>query len=242
MLSWRAGVVFKPRPQGSLYAAYGTSFNPSAEGNTGLSLTSATVLLEPEKSRSARGRRQVGAARSSRARDRRRCSGPRRPTRARPASIPAIRRPCSRAGSEVRGFEVGFNGRLTDALDGVRRLHLPRQRGARVEHAGRGGQGARQHARALVQPVDDLPVPQRASRSAAARSSSATAGTARPTCGWRRATGSSTPSPPTRSTSGSRCASTRSNLTDERYIDRVGGGHFVPGAGRSASLSTDFRF
>ena len=34
MLSWRAGVVFKPRPNGSIYAGLGTSFNPSAEGLT----------------------------------------------------------------------------------------------------------------------------------------------------------------------------------------------------------------
>ena len=26
------------------------------------------------------------------------------------------------------------------------------------------------------------------------------------------------------------------NLADERYIDRVGGGHFVPGPGRSAAI------
>jgi catecholate siderophore receptor len=32
------------------------------------------------------------------------------------------------------------------------------------------------------------------------------------------------------------------NLTDEEYIDRVGGGHFVPGAGRSASISADIDF
>jgi catecholate siderophore receptor len=49
MASWRGGVVFKPRPEGSIYASAGTSLNPSTEG---LSLTSATVLLEPEKSRS----------------------------------------------------------------------------------------------------------------------------------------------------------------------------------------------
>jgi catecholate siderophore receptor len=29
-----------------------------------------------------------------------------------------------------------------------------------------------------------------------------------------------------------------SNLADERYIDRVGGGHFIPGSGRSAALTT----
>jgi catecholate siderophore receptor len=32
------------------------------------------------------------------------------------------------------------------------------------------------------------------------------------------------------------------NLADERYIDRVGGGHFVPGTGRSAALTTALKF
>jgi catecholate siderophore receptor len=32
------------------------------------------------------------------------------------------------------------------------------------------------------------------------------------------------------------------NLADEEYIDRVGGGHFVPGAGRSAMLTAEFGF
>jgi catecholate siderophore receptor len=34
MLSWRAGVVFKPMPKGSVYASAGTSFNPASDGNT----------------------------------------------------------------------------------------------------------------------------------------------------------------------------------------------------------------
>jgi catecholate siderophore receptor len=32
------------------------------------------------------------------------------------------------------------------------------------------------------------------------------------------------------------------NLLDEEYIDRVGGGHFVPGTGRSVVFSTNYRF
>ena len=48
MVSWRGGAVYKPRPNGSVYVGYGTSFNPSAEG---LSLSAATVRLEPEKTR-----------------------------------------------------------------------------------------------------------------------------------------------------------------------------------------------
>ena len=48
MLSGRASVLYKPTDTASLYAAYGTSFNPSAEG---LSLNADTAGLEPEKSR-----------------------------------------------------------------------------------------------------------------------------------------------------------------------------------------------
>jgi catecholate siderophore receptor len=32
------------------------------------------------------------------------------------------------------------------------------------------------------------------------------------------------------------------NLTNERYIDRIGGGHFVPGPGRSVMLTADVGF
>ena len=45
MVSWRGGVVYKPKPNGSLYAGYSTAFNPSAEG---LALTAATAALDPE--------------------------------------------------------------------------------------------------------------------------------------------------------------------------------------------------
>ncbi len=49
MPSWRAALVYKPMPIGSVYVAAGTSFNPSAES---LSLTTATAGLPPEKNRS----------------------------------------------------------------------------------------------------------------------------------------------------------------------------------------------
>ena len=32
------------------------------------------------------------------------------------------------------------------------------------------------------------------------------------------------------------------NLTDERYIDQLSGGHFVPGPGRSATVAVNFKF
>jgi catecholate siderophore receptor len=32
------------------------------------------------------------------------------------------------------------------------------------------------------------------------------------------------------------------NLTDEAYVDRVGGGHYIPGAGRTAMVTAEFGF
>lgn len=59
MTSWRAGVVYKPTDSSSVYAAYGTSFNPSADGTQGLvfaenrdgSTGANSPTLAPEKSR-----------------------------------------------------------------------------------------------------------------------------------------------------------------------------------------------
>jgi catecholate siderophore receptor len=48
MVSWRGGLVFKPVSIGSVYFSYGTSFNPSAES---LALAANTAEVEPEKSR-----------------------------------------------------------------------------------------------------------------------------------------------------------------------------------------------
>lgn len=46
MLSVRAGAVFKPLPQGAIYASYGTALNPSLEG---LSYNTANTVIDPEK-------------------------------------------------------------------------------------------------------------------------------------------------------------------------------------------------
>lgn len=54
MLSGRGALVFKPVPHGSVYAGYGTSFNPSAEGLTLANTATATngAGTAPEESRS----------------------------------------------------------------------------------------------------------------------------------------------------------------------------------------------
>ena len=61
MLNYQVGLVYKPRPNGSVYVAYGTSSNPSgetagqsggADGAAGGGLGGNRVNLEPEKNRS----------------------------------------------------------------------------------------------------------------------------------------------------------------------------------------------
>jgi catecholate siderophore receptor len=47
--SWRGAAIYKPIPDVSVYAMYGTSFDPSAEG---LSLSASTANLAPERSHS----------------------------------------------------------------------------------------------------------------------------------------------------------------------------------------------
>lgn len=47
--TWRTGIVFKPVPSASIYFSYGTSFNPSAEN---LTLSAGNVNLSPEESSS----------------------------------------------------------------------------------------------------------------------------------------------------------------------------------------------
>ena len=44
MVSWRAALIYKPLPNGTIYADGGSSFNPSAEA---LSLSLATAPLPP---------------------------------------------------------------------------------------------------------------------------------------------------------------------------------------------------
>lgn len=56
LATYRAGIVYKPVPNGSFYFAHGTSFNPSAESlsqlTSGRGLATQNALLPPEKNRS----------------------------------------------------------------------------------------------------------------------------------------------------------------------------------------------
>jgi catecholate siderophore receptor len=108
MTSGRAGVIYKPVTEGSIYLGYGTSFNPSAEG---LSLSAANVGLEPEKTRNFEVgtkwdllRQQLSATAAIFRTEK---------TNARTPGLNAGDPPTVLAGEQrVEGFEVGISGRI----------------------------------------------------------------------------------------------------------------------------------
>jgi catecholate siderophore receptor len=240
MLSFRSGVVYKPMSQGSVYAAYGTSFNPSAEGNTGLSLTAATVLIEPEKSRSAElgtkwelfERRVLATAALFETEK----------TNARTPGIDPGDPPTVLQGrQQVRGFEVGLNGRLSNGWTAfVGYTHLESE----VLESNTPAEVGKELANT---PEDSFS----GWLTYRFRSGFEVGGGAQyvgdrwnsPT-NVRLAPGywkvDATVAYPVNERLSLRLNAL--NLTDEDYIDRVGGGHFVPGAGRSASVSADINF
>ena len=109
--TWRAALVYKPIENVSVYAAYGTSFDPSAEA---LSLSAATAAVAPEKTRNYEvggkwdvmdNRLSLTTAFYDLAMTNVRETNPNNPT----TDILA-------GNYRVRGFQVGVTGHVTDAL------------------------------------------------------------------------------------------------------------------------------
>jgi catecholate siderophore receptor len=240
MLSWRAGMVYKPLPNGSLYAAASTSFNPSADGNTGLSLTAGTADLEPEKSRSF----EVGTKWDLFG-DRLAMSTAIFQSEKINARTPGINPgdPATVLEGEqrIRGAEIGGSGRLTDrwtAFFGYTWLDSDIVKSNTAVEVGNEFANTPEHSASLwttyrlplgfeigggVQYVGD-------------RLNSTTTRRVAPAYQLYDAMVSY---------EWNERLTLRlnvTNLADERYIDRVGGGHFIPGAGRSVALTTSLDF
>lgn len=239
-LSWRAGVVFKPRPNGSVYAAAGTSFNASAEGNTGLSLSTSTVSLEPEENRGYEigtkwdlfeGRMNVNTAvfRTEK-------------TNARtPGIAPGDPVTVLQGEQRVDGLEFGISGRITDRWQtffGYTYLDSEVIESNNPAEVGQELSNAPDHSASLWTTYR-------------VRSNVEVGGGAQ-YVGNRFNNNTGVRVAPDYLLFDAMASydinerfSLRlnvTNLTDERYIDRVGGGHFIPGAGRSASLTTGIKF
>lgn len=242
MLSYRAAITYKPRENGSIYLGYGTSFNPAAEGLTlsDLPNNAANLNTEPEESNTIElgtkwdlldERLLLNAAVFQTDKSNARTIDPITNT----VSIDGEQR--------VRGFEFGFTGLITDQwrilggytyLDGeVTKSNSPAEEGLTLSNT--------PEQSFNLWTVYDLPK------------------------GFQVGLGMNYVDSRTNSTTrvpiatapgyvtfdallGYRMNDNVSfrlnvyNLADEDYIDRVGGGHYIPGAGRSATLTAEITF
>lgn len=242
MLSWNSGVVFKPRPNASVYASYATSFNPAvdaANGGTGLSVvpTAANnVNLAPEKSRNLElgakweTRRAIATAAVFRTEK----------TNARTRG--ANNEPFVLDGEQrVEGVELGLSGNITDRWSVLASYaHLDSEFAASANPLEEG------MALAFV-PENSFNV---WTEGRLPRGFGIGAGAQFMDSVFRNAL--NTAEVPSywllNAMASYRVSETLTlrlnvnNLNDETYVDRVGGGHYIPGAGRSIVVSAEADF
>jgi len=249
--SYRVALAVKPVKPATIYIAYGTSFNPSAEGAVSQSpLTAATAALEPEENETIEAgikwdvlqeRLSLTAAifRTNK-------------TNARTPGLTPDDPPTVLEGEQrVEGFEIGFAGNITEkwkVFGGYTYLQSEVLKSNTFTTDPDTGELKSQVGNSLPQ------VPE--------HSFSLWTTYALP---WQVEVGAGA------YYVGSRYSSTDNlreapdywtfdamiskqfgknvkaqinvyNLADEKYIDRVGGGHFVPGAGRTAMLTIGLAF
>jgi catecholate siderophore receptor len=243
MVSWNAGVVFKPTAASSLYASAGTSFNASVDaGSVGPALsdspTSANnINLDPEKTDNLEigGKWEIGGGRAV-------FTGAlfrTQKTNARTRS--ATTEPFVLDGEQqVDGVEIGVNGHITDRwsmLAGYSHLssEFTKSRNA-----------AEQGAQLAFTPENSFNVWTDYRLNAL----SFGGGAQYMDSVFRNAT--NTAEVPSYWLVGAMAAYdvTNSltlrlnvnNLTDEEYVDRVGGGHYIPGPRRTVFLTAEWDF
>ncbi|NOT27939.1 MAG: TonB-dependent siderophore receptor [Acidobacteria bacterium] len=237
MASWRGGAVFKPRSNGSVYLGYATAFNPSAEG---LSLSAATVMLEPEKTRSLElgtkwdimgGRLSLSTAGFRTEKTNARTPG------VNPGDAPTVL-----AGEQtVKGVELGASGRITNrlsVLSGYAYMQSEIEASNTPTELGNALALTPAHTLSLWTTFD------------ATNEISFGGGAQYMDAVFRNAT--NTAQVPSywllnalasyRVNENLTLRFNGQNLADKQYADRVGGGHFIPGPGRQLMLTTDFQF
>ena len=237
MLSVRAGAVFKPTPHGSVYASYGTSLNPSLEG---LSYNTANTVLDPERTYTVKAGSKWGFFNS-----RVLLSGAifrvEKLNARTPGVLPGDPPQVLEGKQRVTGGELSLEGNLTQAwqvLAGYTRLNsttvesnVPAEIGKELVNTPRNsfnvwstyrlrsgfhfGGGARFVGRRFGNTINTRFVD----------------------AYWTFDLMASYPI-----SEHFDLKLNLYNLTDTFYLDRIGGGHIVPGPGRAAMVSTSFRF
>lgn len=238
-VTWRLGATYKPIPSLSLYAGAGTSVNPSVENMTQTTPTLAVGALQPERSKTYEigakwdgfhGKLLVTTAlfRTEK-------------TNARTAGLPGDPPTVLDGKQRVDGFEFGATGRITEhwqlvasytyldsevkdsntpAEVGSRLANVPKHSGSlwtlyTLPHGIEVGGGVR-YVSARYTNVNQT-----------TRRKAEDYWVADATVGYDI-------------NSETTVRANVFNIFDQRYADQVGGGHFVPGAGRSAVATLAF--
>lgn len=235
MLSWRGGVVYKPAENGSIYTSYGNSFNPTAEA---LTISTANNGLDPEESRSYEvgTKWEVLKKKLSIASALFRTEKTNARTSAGGGAVTV-----NEGEQYVQGFEFGATGQITDVwqvFGGYTYMDSKVESSRVAAEVGKEVGHIPNHTFTVWSTYNITPKFE--------------VGGGAIYSGKQYSNNSSTNEIPSYwrfdSMVGYQLTKNVSvrlngyNLTDEEYFDGVGGGHVVPGAGRSALLTTNFKF
>ncbi len=246
LLSWRAALVFKPRENGSIYFGYGTSFNPSLEGNTGLVLTGVptsgnNINLDPEETRTY----ELGTKWEFFNQRLLLSAAVFRTDKVNARTQTAAGTTVTLDGEQmVQGFELGVSGSITPewmVFAGYAYMESEIKQSNNASEVGAEFGNTPEHSFNLWTTYQ---LPWHVQIGGGANYVGERANNQSNNANVRRAPGywlfDAMLAYEVNKNITLRLNAY--NLADERYIDRVGGGHFVPGAGRSAMLTAEFRF
>ena len=244
MVSWRGGLVYKPSPSGSVYLGYGTSFNPASEaGTTGTALSGSdtavnSVTLEPERSRNL----EVGAKWAA-FQDRMAVTGAlfrTEKTNARTRNL--ANEPFVLAGRQrVQGLELGVSGQIAPGLTGLASFAWMNSRIVESANPVEDGRDLALTPERTASIWATWQVRRRVTVGGGAQFMDAI---------FRNTTTDlSVPAYWLVNAMGAYDINAHlslrvnaTNLTNEQYVDRVGGGHYVPGPRRAIQVTTSVGF
>lgn len=239
MWSYRAAVTYKPVREGSIYLGYGTSYNPSTELLTyGTSL--ANIDVDPEESETI----ELGVKWEFFDEQLLLTGALFRTDKSNARTTDPVTEVVTITGEQmVQGFEFGFTGSITDkwrVIGGYTFLDSEVEESANPNEVGNEVSNTPESSFSLWT-VYDLPA-----------GVSAGVGTQYVGSRYNNSNGATRQEAPDFILFNAMVSYALNdnitfrlnadNLFDEEYIDRVGGGHFVPGVGRTISLTADFQF
>ena len=244
MLSWRAGLVFKPKPEGSVYVGYGTSFNPSVDAAaTGAALSNAPTAannpsLDSEETRNV----EIGTKWDALESRLSLTAALFRTTKLNARTRNAASDPFVLTGEQqVQGVELGVSGTIAPGWTAYAAYAFMDSEIAASANAAEEGQSLTLTPERTFNVWSTFLLPWEMTVGGGAQYMDAV---------FRNTT--NTTSVPSywlvnglvsqRVTRNLTLRVNAQNLGDEEYVDRVGGGHYIPGPRRQVTVNADFGF